>query len=101
MRGRAFQQKPILGAVDELQSILQSLEASGAAVDRIVVATAKDRFWPRAPETLLEVEKSSNIIVQSGLAFRILPKRRRSYQRCRNHDRKYDSCHESGRQPSK
>ena len=64
MRGRAIQQKPVLGTVEELQDILQSLEVHGVAVDRIVVATAADRLRPRALETLLEVEKSSNIVVQ-------------------------------------
>ena len=63
MRGRVIQQKPILGTVDELPNILQSLEVHGVTVDRIVVATAKDRLLPRALETLLEVEKSSNIVV--------------------------------------
>jgi lipopolysaccharide/colanic/teichoic acid biosynthesis glycosyltransferase len=63
MRGRAIGQKPILGTVDELQNILRSLEVHGVAVDRIVVATAADRLLPRALETLLEVEKSSNIVV--------------------------------------
>ena len=33
-------------------------------VDKIVVATAADRLRPRALETLLEVEKSSDIVVQ-------------------------------------
>jgi lipopolysaccharide/colanic/teichoic acid biosynthesis glycosyltransferase len=63
MRGRAIRQKPILGTVDELPNILQSLEVHGLAVDRIVVATAEDRLTPRAKEILLEVEKSSNIVV--------------------------------------
>jgi lipopolysaccharide/colanic/teichoic acid biosynthesis glycosyltransferase len=63
MRGRAIQQKPILGTVDELQNILQSLEVHGVAVDRIVVATTADRLSPRALETLLEVEKTSNIVI--------------------------------------
>ena len=64
MRGRTIRQKPVLGTVDELQNILQSLEVHGVTIDRIVVATAADRLPPRALETLLEVEKSSNIVVQ-------------------------------------
>ena len=63
MRGRAIRQKPILGTIEELQNILQSLEVHGVVVDRIVVATAADRLRPRALETLLEVEKSSNIVI--------------------------------------
>ncbi len=64
MRGRAIHQKPILGTVEELQEILQSLEVHGVAVNRIVVATAKDQLGPRALQALFEVEKSSDIIVQ-------------------------------------
>jgi lipopolysaccharide/colanic/teichoic acid biosynthesis glycosyltransferase len=64
MRGRTIQQTPILGTVEELQDILQSLEVHGLSVDRIVVATAVDRLQPRAAEALLEVEKSSNIVIQ-------------------------------------
>jgi lipopolysaccharide/colanic/teichoic acid biosynthesis glycosyltransferase len=64
MRGRAIQQKPILGTVEELRDILQSLEVHGVAVDRIVVATAADKLRPRSLETLLEVENSSDIFVQ-------------------------------------
>jgi lipopolysaccharide/colanic/teichoic acid biosynthesis glycosyltransferase len=64
MRGRAIQQKPVLGTVEELQDILQSLEVHGVVVDRIVVATAADRLQPRALEILLEAEKSSDIVVQ-------------------------------------
>jgi lipopolysaccharide/colanic/teichoic acid biosynthesis glycosyltransferase len=64
MRGRAIQQKPVLGTVEELQDILQSLEVHGVAVNKIVVATAADRLQPRALETLLEAEKSSDIVIQ-------------------------------------
>ena len=64
MRGRAIQQKPVLGTVEELPEILQSLEVHGVVVDKIVVATAADRLRPRALETLLETEKSSDIVVQ-------------------------------------
>jgi lipopolysaccharide/colanic/teichoic acid biosynthesis glycosyltransferase len=63
MRGRTIRQKPILGTVEELQNILQSLEVHGVLIDRIVVATARDRLLPRALESLLEVEKSSNIAI--------------------------------------
>jgi lipopolysaccharide/colanic/teichoic acid biosynthesis glycosyltransferase len=64
MRGRVVQQKPVLGTVQEVQSILQSLEVHGVAVNRIVVAVPADQLSPRALEALLEVEKSSDIAVQ-------------------------------------
>jgi lipopolysaccharide/colanic/teichoic acid biosynthesis glycosyltransferase len=64
MRGRVIQQKPILGTAQELQSILQSLEVHGVAVNRIVVAVPADRLPARALEALLELEKSSDIAVQ-------------------------------------
>jgi lipopolysaccharide/colanic/teichoic acid biosynthesis glycosyltransferase len=64
MRGRAIQQKPVLGTVEELRDILRSLEVHGVVVDRIVVATAADQLRRRSLETLLEIEKSSTIVVQ-------------------------------------
>jgi len=64
MRGRVIQQKPVLGTVEELQDILQTLEVHGLAIDRIVVATAADQLRPRSLETLLEVENASDIFVQ-------------------------------------
>src|SRR5262249_29673406 len=64
MRGRTIQQKPILGTVQQLQNVLQSLEVHGVAVNRIVVATAADRLHPLSRKTLFEVEKSSDIVVQ-------------------------------------
>ena len=63
MRGRLIRQNAVLGTVDELPNVLQSLEIHGVTVDRIVVATAVDRLLPRALEALLEIEKSSNIVV--------------------------------------
>jgi lipopolysaccharide/colanic/teichoic acid biosynthesis glycosyltransferase len=64
MRSRTIQQKPVLGTVEELQNILQSLEVHGVAVDRIVVVTAADRLRPHSLAVLLEIEKSSNIAVE-------------------------------------
>jgi lipopolysaccharide/colanic/teichoic acid biosynthesis glycosyltransferase len=64
MRGRTIQQKPVLGTVEDLQEILQSLEVHGVVVDRIVVATPATRLRPRSLEILFEVEKASDIVVQ-------------------------------------
>jgi len=64
MRNRTIQQTTILGTVEELQDILQSLELHGLTINRIVVATAPHRLKPRALETLLEAEKASNIVIQ-------------------------------------
>jgi lipopolysaccharide/colanic/teichoic acid biosynthesis glycosyltransferase len=63
LQGRAIQQKPVLGTIEDLHNVLGSLEVHGIVVDRIVVATAADRLSPRALDTLLEVEKSSDIVV--------------------------------------
>jgi lipopolysaccharide/colanic/teichoic acid biosynthesis glycosyltransferase len=64
MRGRAILQKPVLGTVEELQDILQSLDIHGVAVDRIVVTSPADRLAPSTLENLSQVETSSAIIVQ-------------------------------------
>jgi lipopolysaccharide/colanic/teichoic acid biosynthesis glycosyltransferase len=64
MRGRAVQQKPVLGTVEELQDILQSLEVHGVAIHRIVVAIAVHRLRPSSQEALLEIERSSDISVE-------------------------------------
>jgi lipopolysaccharide/colanic/teichoic acid biosynthesis glycosyltransferase len=64
MRGRVVQQKPVLGTVQEVQSVLQSLEVHGVGVNRIVVAVPAGQLSPRALDALLEVEKSSDIAVQ-------------------------------------
>jgi lipopolysaccharide/colanic/teichoic acid biosynthesis glycosyltransferase len=64
LRGRVIQQRPILGTIEELSNILESLEVHGVTIDRIVVATTADRLSPPARESLLEVEESSDIAVQ-------------------------------------
>jgi lipopolysaccharide/colanic/teichoic acid biosynthesis glycosyltransferase len=64
LRGRKVYQTPILGSVDELYQILQSLEVHGVAINRIIVASTAKRLRPRALELLLKLEKSSNIVVQ-------------------------------------
>lgn len=64
MLGRVIQQKPILGTVEELQNVLQSLEVHGVSVNRIVVAIAANQLRRSSLESLFEVEKSSDIIVQ-------------------------------------
>ncbi len=63
LRGRTIQQRRILGTIEELHNVLGSLEVHGIAVDRIVVATAANRLSPSAVQTLLEVEESSDIVV--------------------------------------
>jgi lipopolysaccharide/colanic/teichoic acid biosynthesis glycosyltransferase len=79
MRGRAIQQKPILGTVEELPDILQSLEVHGVAIDRIVVTTPPDRLQPCSLDKLLEIEKLSDIVVQflsERLGFEGVPQSR-------------------------
>ena len=59
-----FGRHRVLGIVQELQDVLRSLEIHGVAVNRIVVATAADRLQPLSLKTLLDVEKSSDIVLQ-------------------------------------
>jgi len=64
MRGRAIQQKPILGTVEELSDVLQALEVHGVAADRIVVTIPQDRIKPHSLQSLLEIEKTWDIAIE-------------------------------------
>jgi lipopolysaccharide/colanic/teichoic acid biosynthesis glycosyltransferase len=62
-RGRTIQRHEVLGTVDHLHGILESLHVHGVAVDRIVV-TVPQRSLSQPTVALLErVESSSDIIV--------------------------------------
>src|SRR5262249_6229293 len=63
LRGLIIHKKPILGTIEELWDILQSLEIHGVSVDRIVVAMPGERLQPHALKTLIDLEKSSSIVV--------------------------------------
>src|SRR5260370_389975 len=63
LRGCVIHKKPVLGTIEELWEILQSLEVHGVSVDRIVVAMPGERLRPHALKTLLDLEKSSGIVV--------------------------------------
>jgi lipopolysaccharide/colanic/teichoic acid biosynthesis glycosyltransferase len=63
LRGRVIHKKPILGTIEDLWDILQSLEVHGVTIDRIVVATPGERLRPQALKILLDLEKSSDIAV--------------------------------------
>src|SRR5262249_25063240 len=54
----------VLGEIGELQDILQSLEVHGITVGRVIVATAVDRLQPHSMAALLELERSSDIVIQ-------------------------------------
>jgi lipopolysaccharide/colanic/teichoic acid biosynthesis glycosyltransferase len=64
MRGHAIRQRPVLGTVEDLQGILRSLEVHGVVINRIIVTTPSYRLQQSALESLFEVEKSSDIVVQ-------------------------------------
>lgn len=64
MLGRAIQQTPVLGIVEDLRQVLQSLEVHGVLIDRIIVATPAHRLRSSALKSLFEVEKSSDIVIQ-------------------------------------
>src|SRR5262249_2904321 len=63
LHGRAVKQPRILGSIEAVHDILGFLEGPGIQMARIVVATAADRLSPRALATLMEVENSSDIVV--------------------------------------
>ena len=60
-RGRRLRQYPILGIPEDLVSILQTLSVHGISVDRIVITSQLDSLSPAARETLLKIEKTSDI----------------------------------------
>jgi len=64
LRGRTIHQTSVLGILEDLQHVLRSLEVHGVLIDRIVVATPAHQLRSGALESLLEVEKSSDIVVQ-------------------------------------
>lgn len=59
--GRLFQQYPILGVPEDIQSVLKQLEVHGVFVDRLVVTTPFSHLSAAAQQALLEVEKRSDI----------------------------------------
>lgn len=61
--GRLLRQHTILGATEQLDSVLKDLEVHGIFVDRIVVTQAFDNLSPLAREALQYVERTSDIRV--------------------------------------
>ena len=59
--GRFMATHPVLGSPESIETILDSLEVHGVAVDRIVVATAFKSLSAEARTALLCVERSRNI----------------------------------------
>jgi lipopolysaccharide/colanic/teichoic acid biosynthesis glycosyltransferase len=59
--GRLVQQHKILGAPEEVESVLQDLEVHGVSVDRIVVTSAFEHLSSNARKALLEIERTSGI----------------------------------------
>jgi lipopolysaccharide/colanic/teichoic acid biosynthesis glycosyltransferase len=61
--GRTIQRNKILGVVEELHGILESLLVHGVTIDRILVTSSRRRLSQRAMDVLREVETSSGIVV--------------------------------------
>jgi lipopolysaccharide/colanic/teichoic acid biosynthesis glycosyltransferase len=59
--GRIVHGVPVLGKPEQVLDIVRNLEVHGVLVDRIAVTAAFHRLPKVAQETLLEVERSSNI----------------------------------------
>lgn len=61
--GRMIQRNEVLGTVEDLHGVLESLHVHGVAVDRIVVTAPRRRLSQRAMDVLADVEASSDIVV--------------------------------------
>jgi lipopolysaccharide/colanic/teichoic acid biosynthesis glycosyltransferase len=59
--GRHYQRHPILGAPEDIDSILKTLEVHGVCVDRIVVTTPFSELSAAARKALLDIEKASDV----------------------------------------
>jgi len=60
-RGRLLGRCPVLGMPEEIEKVLAELEVHGVAIARIVVTTSLDQLSPAAQESLLHVERTSDI----------------------------------------
>jgi lipopolysaccharide/colanic/teichoic acid biosynthesis glycosyltransferase len=63
-RGRTIQRNEVLGAVEDLHGVLESLHVHGIGVDSIVVTAPRRKLSQRAVDVLREVETSSDIVVE-------------------------------------
>ena len=64
MRGRAIQQKPVLGTIEDLRDVLQTLEVHGTTISKLIVVIPRDRLGARELESLLQIETSSDVVVE-------------------------------------
>ncbi len=62
--GRLVGTHPILGAPEDIESVLDALETHGVAVDRVVVAAPFGDLSEEAREALLRIERSRGIALQ-------------------------------------
>jgi lipopolysaccharide/colanic/teichoic acid biosynthesis glycosyltransferase len=93
MRGRAIQQKPVLGGIEDLKDVLQTLEVHGTAISKLIVAIPRDRMGAHDLERLLEIERSSDIVVEfisERLGFTEASRQPMAVQRNNNRDSQND-----------
>jgi lipopolysaccharide/colanic/teichoic acid biosynthesis glycosyltransferase len=62
--GRLVGTHPILGAPEDIESVLDALETHGVAVDRVVVAEPFGELTEEARNALLRIERSRGIVLQ-------------------------------------
>ena len=62
--GRMVASHRILGAPEDVGAVVKQLESHGIAVDRIVIATSYERLSPAARGALIDLERSSSIVMQ-------------------------------------
>lgn len=61
--GRLMRQYPVLGAPEEIEAVLKTLEIHGVFVDRIVVTSKFSSLSPKARQALLEISRTSDIVL--------------------------------------
>jgi len=62
--GRSIHGHTVLGTPEQIADVLRGLKIHGVFADRIVVAAAFEKLSPQAQAALLNIEKTTNVVVE-------------------------------------